>query len=577
MVTSIAAGLFILPFVLFSAIAGQLADKFDKTNVIQLVKLAEVSIMAFASWGFYAQSLPLLLGALFLMGTHSAFFGPVKYSMLPRVLEENELVGGNGLMEMGTFLAILAGTITAGILVNSTTNPGVLSAGLTSLALLGLLASGFIPKTGSAAPSLVISLNIWRQTRESLRLAHKTRAVWLSLLGISWFWFFGALFLSQLPILAKNSLHGTETVVTVLLGVFSVGVAIGSMLCEKMSGGRVELGLVPFGSIGLSLFSADLFYSSSSFLPGTDVLTAMAFVHTWSGLRVMLDIGFLGLFGGFFIVPLYALVQSRADKAEQSRIIAANNILNALFMVASAGVGAGLVSLGATVPQIIGVCALLNALVAAYIYVLLPEFLWRFVAWLTIHAVYRVNVAQTRDIPLVGAALLAPNHVSYADALVLSAASPRPIRFVMDHQIFKIPVLGWLFRAAKAIPIASAKDNPETLERAYAQISAALQEGELVCIFPEGRLTQTGAVGELKGGILKLAQTHQVPIIPLGIHGLAGSSLSRCSHLRQWTQSFLLRRVVVRAGPALAPGVDLSVLSAEITRLSSWSGGLQDS
>ncbi|MBP6268254.1 MAG: MFS transporter [Rhizobacter sp.] len=567
-VTSLAAGLFILPFVLFSAFAGQLADRFDKARLMQIIKAAEVAIMAVASVGFFTQNLPVLLGSLFLMGTHSAFFGPVKYSYLPRVLAESELVGGNGLLEMGTFMAILTGTIGAGLLVAWTTNPAALSAIMTLLALVGLLASLAIPKTGSAAPDLRIGFNIWSQTLESLRLARKTRAVWLSLLGISWFWFFGALFLSQLPVLAKNSLHGSEVVVTLLLGVFSAGVALGSMLCEKLSGGRVELGLVPFGSIGLSIFAFDLYLASAGFSPAGAVLGFTQFVEAVGSTRVMLDIGLLGMFGGFFIVPLYALVQSRSEKSEQSRIIAANNVLNAIFMVASAAVGGGLLALGATVPQIIGACALLNAVVAVYIYTLLPEFLWRFVAWLSIHLAYRVKVVGSSNIPAEGAALLAPNHVSYLDALVVSAATPRPIRFVMDHRIFKTPVLGWLFKAAKAIPIASAKEDPVALECAYKAIEDALAAGELVCMFPEGALSHDGELAELRPGIARLAERCGAPVVPMFLEGLAGSTFARSSRSGQGLRRAFFRNVEVSAGPALPSAtVELAGLRAAMLAL----------
>jgi 1-acyl-sn-glycerol-3-phosphate acyltransferase len=572
-VTSLAGGLFILPFVLFSSLAGQLADRFDKARLLQIVKAAELLIMAVAAAGFYRHSLAVLLTALFLMGMHSTFFGPAKYSLLPRVLSEAELVGGNGLLEMGTFVAILAGTLCAGLLVATTADPLLLTLALTLVAGFGFACSLGIPPTGSAAPDLVIDGNLARQTIDIVRRAARTRAVWMSLLGISWFWFFGAAFLSQLPVLVRNELQADESVVTLLLAVFAVGVGVGSASCEKLSGGRVELGLVPFGSIGMTLFAADMYLATRGFSATPVLRDIHALLGTPGSARVVADIGLLGLFGGLFSVPLYALVQSRSERAERSRIIAANNVLNALFMVAAAGLGALLAGLGASPAQIVGACALLNALVACYIYAQLPEFLWRFVAWLLVHTVYRVRIRGAQNIPEAGAAVLAPNHVSYADALVISAASPRPIRFVMDHAIFRAPLLGWLFRAARAIPIAPARDAPQVLERAYDEIARALRDGELVCLFPEGRLTPGGEPGELRRGILEVIARTPVPVIPIGIDGMQGSVFSRCRHLREGRRSLLLRRVEIAVGAPLAPGeCDLAGLRTAIDRLRGQTG-----
>lgn len=555
---NMAAGLFMLPFLLFSALAGQLADRYDKAVLIQVIKACEVGILGLATWGFYSHSLEVLMGALFLMGTHSAFFGPVKYSILPQVLNESELVGGNGLLESATFLAILAGTLCAGLIVAATTDPRVIGGTLMGVAVVGAAASWYVPRTGSSAPTLTVSWNLPRQTWEIWKLAKATHSVWLSLLGISWFWFFGALFLSQLPGLAKDSLHGSEAVVTVLLAVFSVGVAVGSLSCEKLSSGRVELGLVPFGSIGLSIFALDLYFAANSFAggvgPDTGALTVAQFMAAPGAFRVLIDITLLGAFGGFYIVPLYALIQSRSKKSEQSRIIAANNVLNAIAMVIAAGMGAALLAAGATVPEMIGACAVLNALVAAYIYRLLPEFLWRFVAWLTVHTAYRITAHGTRLIPEEGAALLCPNHVSYVDALVVSALSPRPIRFVMDAAIFRTPVMGSLFRAAKAIPICSSRESVETRDAAFKAIDSALAAGELVCIFPEGRLTSDGVLGEFKPGALRAAIANAIQIIPIGIQGLEGSKFSRCSRMSAVSEpgAGLFRRITVRVGTPIS-------------------------
>lgn len=515
LLTNLAAGIFILPFVLLSATSGQLADRYDKAVVIQFVKAAEVVIMLTAALAFYLHSLPMLLFVLFLLGCHSATMGPAKYSILPRVLSDAELTGGNGMVEMGTFVAILAGTIAAGVLAAEGMSGLAISALLTLLAIVGFVFSLGIPRTGSAAPDLKVDYSLFRPTLQVLRDGREVRSVWLSLLGISWFWFFGALVLSQLPALGKETLQGPESLVTWLLAVFSIGVAVGSLMCEKLSGPRVEIGLVPFGSIGLSVFAADIYFASNAF--------------SGAGLpyRVLVDLFLVGLFGGLYIVPLYALIQSRADRAKQSRIIAANNVLNAAFMVASAGIAAGLLAAGVSVPGLILAGALLNVLVAVYIYTLVPEFLWRFVGWIAVHTLYRVKAKNIEEIPLDGPALIVANHTSFADAVVLAAAIPRPVRFVMDHAIFKVPVLRWLFRAAKAIPIASRHTHPEVYEEAFAAVDQALAEGELVLIFPEGRLSPDGEIGEFKAGYLKILQTRAVPLIPVAVEGLWNSVFSR--------------------------------------------------
>lgn len=530
LLTNLAAGLFILPFVLFSALAGQLADKWDKARLIQGVKGAEVAIMGLASWGFFSHDIVVLLASLFLMGCHSAFFGPAKYAVLPQVLAERELVGGNGLLEMGTFLAILLGTLAAGLLVSWSTDPLVVSGTLTAVAAMGWVASMAIPSLAAPEPGLNLDLNPVRQTWGMFQFAQQTRSVWLSLLGISWFWFFGALLLAQLPALGKDVLRGSEHVVTLMLAVFSLSVALGSMMCEKLSGRGVDIGLVPFGSLGLSLFCADLYFALQAYAHApapSSPLSVAAFVHAPGALRVLGDLFCIGVFAGLYIVPLYALVQLRTQKSHQSRVMAVNNVLNAVFMVGSAALAALLLAAGVTVPTLVLVAAVLNGVVALYIYSLVPEFLWRFLGWMLAHTLYRIRIEGREHVPLEGAAVLCPNHVTYADALFLSALSPRPIRFVMDHSIFTLPLAKSLFRAVKAIPIASAKTHPQVMEAAFVEIGKALDNGELVCIFPEGMLTRDGRMNPFRPGLLRVLERNPVPVVPVALAGLWGSVLSR--------------------------------------------------
>jgi 1-acyl-sn-glycerol-3-phosphate acyltransferase len=524
---NLAAGLFILPFFLFSATAGQLADKYERSRIIRLVKLFEIAIAAVGAVGFVRSDVTLLFAALFMLGIHSTVFGPVKYAILPQQLRESELIGGNALVETGTFVAILLGTILAGVVMGRADGGPLIVPALTILvAVAGYLASRSVPRASAPDPGLTVNWNPFSETWHTIQLTRGNRAVFLSILGISWYWFLGALMLSQFPGYAKDHLGGNESVVTLLLAMFAIGVGCGSLLCERLSGHKIEIGLVPFGSIGLSLFTLDLFFASptAGMLPPVNALRYLSQPGGW---RVLIDLVLIGVFGGFYIVPLYALIQSRSDPAHRSRIIAANNILNALFMVLAAVFGGGLLAAGASIPQMFLASAFLNAAVAVYIYLLVPEFLMRFLAWMLVHSVYRLRKTGLANIPETGPAVLVCNHVSYVDAVVILGACPRPIRFVMDHQIFRIPVLSFVFRTGRAIPIAPAREDPAMLEAAYTEVARALRDGDLVGIFPEGRITDAGELQPFRSGVKRIIDTTPVPVVPMALRGLWGSMFSR--------------------------------------------------
>jgi 1-acyl-sn-glycerol-3-phosphate acyltransferase len=527
LLANLAAGIFILPFFLFSATAGQLADKYDKATLARLVKVLEMGIMAIAALGFAQTSLTLLMVALFLLGVHSTLFGPVKYAILPQHLHVDELVGGNALIEAGTFVAILIGTLAGGLLAGSVAHPAWIAAGGFLVAAAGYVTSRGIPLAPPPAPELKVNLNPLTETWRNINFARENRAVFLSILGISWFWLYGALFLAQFPAYAKNVFGGEENAVTLLLATFTIGIGAGSMLCERMSGKRVEIGLVPFGSIGLTLFGLDLYFASPSDLAATAPHALGALLAVPAIWHVLFDLLMLGMFGGFFIVPLYALVQVRSEEAHRARIIAANNIVNALFMVVGALGAAALLGAGVTIPELFAFAALLNAAVAVYIYGLVPEFLLRFIAWLLVKAMYRLRVDGQEHIPEEGAAVLISNHVSFFDAVVIMGMSPRPVRFVMDYRIFRTPVLGFVFRGVGAIPIASAKEDPVLMEKAFAEVSAALKDGELVAIFPEGHVTRDGELQTFRPGIRRILADDPVPVVPMALSGLWGSFFSR--------------------------------------------------
>src|SRR5450830_1239528 len=522
-ITNLIPGLFILPYVVFSATAGQLADKFEKAGLARFVKWMELAIMAVAAAGWMTHTLWLLVAAVVGMGVHSTLFGPVKYAYLPQQLKPEELVGGNGLIEMGTFVGILLGEILGAVLIVHKPLGVELVAGATiTMAIFGLIASYRVPRTPAPEPDLKVSLNFVAESLRNLNFSRKNRPVFLAMLGNSWFWFYGALILAQFPVYSKDFLHGDHSVFVLLLTVFSFGI--------------------------------DLYFASNAYV-NTQVVDALAFVSQAGVPRILLDIVMIGVFGGFFIVPLFALIQTRCDPKHISRTIAGMNILNALFMVAAAGVAIVLLGQGFTIPQLFLVTAILNALVAAYIFSLVPEFLMRFLAWMLIQTVHRVKVVDGERIPTEGAAVLVCNHVSYVDAIVIMAASPRPIRFVMDHRIFKMPLMGWIFRTAKAIPIAPAKEDPFLMEKAFIDIAQALHEGELVCIFPEGKLTRTGQISEFKGGIAKIVERSKVPVFPLALRGLWGHLLShRNGHLFERAFKAGLRsRLSLAVGVPVAP------------------------
>ncbi len=572
--------LFILPFLLFSATSGQLTDKYDKTRVIRFVKSFEVAIMLLAAYGFMSKEVavqvPILLGCTFLMGVHSTLFGPVKFAYLPQVLSERELTGGNGMVEMGTFVAILLGNIVGGLLIAiPDVGRGAVATSCVGLALVGRIVAQFIPALPATDPGLRINWNPVTETWRNLKLAHGNIVVFRSLLGISWMWFFGAVFLSQFPSLAKDVLHGNEQVASMLLVVFSIGIAAGSLLCEVLSRRHVEIGLVPLGAIGMSVFSIDLYFALRG-LPAAEVMGLSTFLGQHGHWRVMADLALLSLFAGLYSVPMYALIQLRSQPTHRARIIAANNILNALFMIASSVIAGALLKAEFTIPQIFLFTGLANAVVAFYIFMLVPEYLLRFIAWVLSHFVYRFKVRGDEHIPVAGPAVLVCNHVSFVDAILLMAASPRPIRFVMDHRIFKVPVLGTLFRLAKTIPIAPQKEDPAAYAAAFEAAAQVLREGDLLAIFPEGGITKDGALQPFKGGIMKILERAQqdglaVTVVPMALTNLWGSFFSRVEQGNAMVRPFrrgVWSRVGLQVGPALpAAAVQPELLHSHVAGL----------
>ncbi len=587
--TNLAPALFILPYFLFSGLAGQIAEKLEKQRLIRITTAMEIGIMSVAAVGFLTANMPLLLVALFGTGLQSTLFGPVKYSILPSVLRPEELTGGNGLVEMGTSMSILLGMIFGGLIfvVAGQAGPEAAAASIVVLAITGNLISRMVPRVEASAPDLKINWNPFPESLKALRLARRQPAVRNSILGISWFWFVGTVLTAQLPTYAETYLGGGSTLYLFCFVLFSVGTGVGSLLCEKLSRRTIEIGLVPLGAIGMTVFCADLYFAQ----PGPAIasgLTVREFVAAGNW-RIIADLTLIGLFAGLFIVPLFALVQSRTPREELSRVIAGLNIQNAGFIVLAAMLGVllqreslaiGGMALpmtdlripawtlplpGLTIPELFLALAVANAGVSILIFTLVPEFFLRFLAWIYVSIFYRVSITGVEEhVPDEGPALLVCNHVSYMDPLVISAAVPRPIRFVMYYKIFRIPGMNWVFRAHRAIPIAGAREDPAVMEAAFAEVKAALDAGELVCIFPEGALTKDGEIAKFKGGVERILERSPVPVVPMALTGLWDSMWSRRdSRLGRLRVPRRLRAAVGLVAEAPVPGDTATAASLE--------------
>lgn len=557
---ALCGGVFILPFFLFSAFAGQVADKLPKHKLMVWIKFWEIAVMIVGAAGFITENISVLLFTLFMMGLQSTFFGPVKYSVLPELINEEELVQGNSLIEMGTFVSILLGTILGGLLIGlPVVGKYYVSGAVILFSIIGTFFSTKVQELPATDPKLKVKIGIIRPTLEILKLSKEVKGVWNSILGISWFWFFGAALLSVLPVFVKDIIGGNQQVVTLFLALFSIGVAIGSILCEKFSHERLELGLVPFGSIGMTIFMIDLFFvdkavfnSASSTLIG--VSEFLSFSQSW---RIIADLALLSIFSGFFIVPLYTYIQQMSRPEVRSRIIAGNNILNALFMVLASLLLTGLYALGWSSTDMFLAFGVLNAVVAMYIYTVIPEFLLRFMCMVLTRSIYRLKVSGLNNIPDEGAAVLVCNHVSFVDWLIIAAGVKRPIRFVMHHSFMKIAFLKFFFRGAKVIPIAGFKECQTTLNKAFDSISEELEAGELICIFPEGQITKDGELNTYKTGIEKILSRNPVAVIPMTLKGLWGSYFSRkygkAASKPLVIGKTILSRIQLDIGPAWKP------------------------
>ncbi len=539
MVTA-AAGIFIFPFFLFSATAGKLADKYDKSRLIRWIKLVEIVLMTCAAIGFYLKSVAVLMIVLFLMGTQSTFFGPLKYGILPDQLSENELISGNALVEAGTFLSILIGTILGGLLILAEGGVGIISAMVISVAAAGWVASFFIPPTKPAVPDLTVSPNVLRDTWEIVRHTAERRTLFLCILGISWFWLIGATFLAQFPTLCKDVIGANQEVVTLFLTLFSVGIALGSLLCNRLLKGEIHATFVPFGAVGMTLFIVDLFFATRHTLaasPG-QLLGAAAFLAQPASWRIVADLLLVSVSGGLYIVPLYAMLQHHSEASHRARNIASNNVMNSLFMVVSAVGTAMMLELGFSVPQVFLVIAILNTMVALYICQLLPGALAKgMIAWL-LDLFFRVEVIGLNNYHKAGdRMLIVSNHLSFIDAVLIAAYVPDQLTFAVNTHIARHRFIKFFLSLAKTFPV-----DP-TNPLAMRSLISCVRQGEKLVIFPEGRITVTGSLMKVYEGPGMIADKTGAPILPVRLEGAQYTPFSR---LRGKVRIRLFPKITVR-------------------------------
>ena len=533
MLVTAAAGIFILPFFLFSALAGQIADKYERSAVTRRIKIAEIVIMACGAAAMFAGHIPSLLLILFLMGTQSTLFGPIKYGVLQDLVGRGRLMDANALFEAGTFLAILFGTIAGGILILQAGGLWIVSIGMLGMAVLGYLASRQIPALPAPDPSLKLNPNFLGETVKLMRYVSGHSAIWKATLGISWFWFVGAVFLAQVPTFTKVLVGGNEALVTFFLAIFSIGIGVGSFLAARITQGRIRLTSVPFAAIGMAIFTVDLYFAARSLPPASENLIGIGgFLSTFSGWRIVVDLLGISASGGLFVVPLFAAVQAWAEDEYRSRVIAAVSIVNAALMVASSVITLVLQTAGLDVAQIFLLTGLANVVVAVYVIALLPDDLLRGIARGLFAFLYRVEVKGLENLENAGErAVVVVNHLSLLDApIMLSVLSEKPLFAIYTGMAKKWWVKPFL-SLVEAMPVDPA--HPMTVKT----LTSRVKEGGTLVIFPEGRITVTGALMKIYDGPALIADKADAMIVPARIEGAERTPFSRLTDLqvrRSW-------------------------------------------
>jgi acyl-[acyl-carrier-protein]-phospholipid O-acyltransferase/long-chain-fatty-acid--[acyl-carrier-protein] ligase len=521
MLSTLSTGIFILPYFLFSALAGELADAWDKAKLMRAVKAAEIGIMGLGLIGLWTHSIPLLLVALFLMGCHSTIFGPVKYSIMPQHLHANEIMGGTGLIEAGTFLAVLSGQLLAASGVVPPWEAGLIAMGLS---VVGFVASLYVPSAPPVGIPAKITPNPWKSTMEVLKVAHEGRGTWLSILGISWFFAIGAIIVSQFLSLVKDDLGGREEVVTLFLIIFSVAIAVGSMVVNRLLKGEVSARYVPVSALVMAAAMIDLWLATSGFVVVTPNANVVEFAATPGSTRLMIDLTVMAFAGGMFIVPLYAILQTASAPEDRSRVIAANNIVNAAVMVGVVVIAGVLLAIGFSIAGIIAVMGFSTLVVALISCWLLPETVIKSLIRGTLKFLYRIELIGAENMPKPGErAVVVVNHVSWLDGLLLAVFLPGKPVFAVHTAVTKRWWIQPALKLFRAFPV-----DPTNPMSTKAMVRA-VKEGNTLVIFPEGRITVTGALMKVFDGPGMVADKADAPIIPVRIDG---AQFTPFSHLR---------------------------------------------
>lgn len=543
-IVAMAGAIFILPYVTFSATAGQIADHYDKSSVVKATKFSELIIMIIAAAGFMTESYGLLLFTLFLMGAQSAFFSPVKFGSLPEILEREEITLGNAFIGAGTFVAILIGTILGGISAANENALSITSLGIILASIVGIITAFKQKKIGISHERVDIDYTFIKPTIDILKLSFKEKKVFHAIIGISWFWFFGACILSLLPEICKTIFMGDQLVGTLLLATFTVGMGTGAFFCNKLSGKRVEVGMVPFATLGMSLFLMDLFWTTSTWQsPYSELVGPSLFFAGPGSYRAIFDLFMVTTFGGMYIIPQQAYLQTRSKPSFLARMIAANNIWNSIFMVLAGVMLMALHAFHVSLPNILALLAIINLFMIPLMYFFYVKYMWRFIAFVASKVFYKLDYDGIENFPNEGPLIVAANHVSFVDWLFIMAVSPRPVHWIIDHVYYNKPILRTMFKHYGLIPIATSRENKKTLTNAFSAIYDNLNEHNCVGIFPEGYVTRDGSVRKFQPGIKKIVDDTQTRVVPIIINGAWGSYFSHAGGLFKGANPFKRRRI----------------------------------
>jgi len=559
----LANALFVLPFVLFASVAGQIADRYERSSIVKIIKLIEIGYVIASAYGFYTTNLPILFSCCGLMGIHSTFFGPIKYSVLPDQLKKDELLGANGFIEAGTFFAILVGAMMGGF-YNSM---GSLVITISMfIAILGYIASLFMPKSGNANSDISINFNIFEETISMNKYVYSKNNIYLSILGISWFWFIGAIVLAQIPSLARDTLGVDENVANLFLAIFSIGVGVGSFLCNKLFSNKITTKYVFISTICISIFCTDLFFATKiagiSYKP-EHLKDIFQFLSRGHYLRILLDLFGLAAFGGLYIVPLFATMQYFTSPPYRSRVVATNNLINALFMVGSTITLSFLFYLNFSIPSVILTVGILNFSVAIYIYKLIPDSviiplsLWRWLFKCVFYLMYKVEVKGLENYKKASKrTVIIANHLSYIDPPLIGTYIPDDMKFAINMTVAKEWWVRPFLKIVKTYPIES--NNPIAIKSLIEEV----KKNRKIAIFPEGRTSLTGSLMKIYEGPGMIADKADASILPIRVDGTQFTCFSKIKKLMSGKFTFR-RKITITVLPPVKVNVPAELDSRE--------------